>query len=94
MHRNRRNYKKNIEGITKKNLHQPHYSERLIVFMGAWPEDADVSAVDLLKRPRVLLHVLQQVKKKRSSSVKRWFILLLTIRFEQFFKKKLDSSHV
>ena len=35
--------------------------------MGAWPEDADVSAVDLLKRPRVLLHVLQQVKKNEAA---------------------------
>jgi hypothetical protein len=66
--------------ITMKLGMRPAGNGDLVVFTGARLEDADVSAVGLLKRPRVLLHVLQQVKKKKkrsSSLVNRWFILLL-----------------
>ena len=48
------------------------------MFTGARPEDADVSAVDLLEWPRVLLHVLQQVIKATWSTVGTFILLLMT----------------
>jgi hypothetical protein len=44
--------------ITMKLGMRPAGNGDLVVFTGARLEDADVSAVGLLKRPRVLLHVI------------------------------------